>query len=164
MDDEYVPAPPPSRGIYSAELITLYGVKLNKKENHAEFEVGQNDGSGLRVQLYRNKTECDNSQYSVVLGYGYAFDGHCYRFDSLRVFIVNEDAEPAVGCGFDSDPAKPAYHMWRVRSSADLLEITLGLGDAKMLLLDANLPGKRAPTSYAIHMSMAHRGGRLTRE
>lgn len=158
MDSEYVPAPPP-KGIYSADLITLYGVKLNAKENFAEFETGQFDGSGLRVGLFRNKTECDFNQYSVVLGYGYAFDGHCYRFDSLRVFIVNEDPEPADGCGFDAP-----YLMWRIRSSAELLEITLGFGDARTQILDANLPGKRSPTSYAIHMNTAHRGGRLTRE
>ena len=31
-------------------------------------------------------------------------------------------------------------------------------------LLDANLPGKRAPNTYDNDMQMAHRGGRLTRD
>lgn len=164
MDDDYVPAPP-KEGIYFSDAVVLYGVKLNSTKNYAEFEMGQNDGSGLRVQLYRNKVICDKDQYSVVLGHGYSFDGHCYRFDSLRVFTVNEDAEPAIGCGFDNkDPNKPVYHMWRLLASTELLEISLNFGDAKALILDANLPGRKSPTSYAINMFMAHRGGCLTRE
>jgi hypothetical protein len=166
MVDVSVPAPE-RPGMYFADIVMLYGVKLNSRTPYGVFDAGENGYVSLQAQLYRGLKKQEVDDYSIVLGYGYSFDGHCYRLDSHRVFIVKgPPAEDAVGCGFDeiSPTSKGTYQMWRVRTSDELLEITLNYGDAKKLILDANLPGRRSPSSYAITASLAHRDGRLNRE
>lgn len=172
MADAHIPAP--ATGIYQADSLILYGVKLNSRDDYGRFDVGEGANSELRLQLYTGafgqpKVGQTKDEYSIVLAYGYAFDGHCYRFDSNRIFfITGPGGEPAVGCGFDppadAKPSDPSYRMWRIRASTELLEIASNFGDAKALILDANLPGKRSPTSYAITQAMAHRDGRLSRD
>ena len=54
--------------------------------------------------------------------------------------------------------------MWRIRAATELLELATTYDTAQALILDANLPGRRAPNTYSVTMQMAHRGGRLTRE
>ena len=65
---------------------------------------------------------------SIVLAYGYAFEGHCYRFDKARIFVTDAPEEDPIGCGFDlepgpNDPAEhrpippQAYRMWRIRAA-----------------------------------------------
>ena len=165
MVDETVPAPP-NKPIYYPDSIILYGVKLNSHTDHATFHLGKGHKIGLRVQLFDGDQAQSNMKHSIILAYGYAFEGHCYRFDTTRIFIVTSSFDyEAVGCGFDAPPNPPdSYKMWYIQSSDELLEISSSFSDAKTLILDANLPGKRSPTSYAINMSMAHRGGRLTHD
>lgn len=166
MVDVSVPAPE-KPGMYFPGMVILYGVKLNSMKDYGEFDAGENGNAALQMQLYRGGKAQEAKDYSIVLGYGYSFEGHCYRLDSNRVFIVKGPlAEDAVGCGFGELPAtaKGKYQMWRVRSSEELLEIVLNYGDVKKLILDANLPGRRSPSSYAITASLAHRDGRLSRE
>jgi len=166
MVDVSVPAPA-KPGIHFSDTVILYGVKLNTGTDYGEFDAGENGSAALQLQLYRSSTIQRENQYSIVLGYAYAFEGHCYRLDTNRVFIIKgPKPEDAVGCGFDDLPisTKGKYQMWRVRSSEELLEIVLNYGDVKKLILDANLPGKRSPSSYAITASLAHRDGRLNRE
>ncbi|WP_025661765.1 hypothetical protein [Rhizobium sp. IBUN] len=154
-----IPAPATER--YVADALILYGVKLNERNGFASFDIGEDDDSTVRLQLFQGKTECTADQYSVVLAYGYAFEGHCYRFDTNRVFLIRKEApKEAVGCGFEG----LGYKMWRIRSSTELLELATNFGDARSLILDANLPGKRSPSSYAITLRMAHRDGRLNRD
>lgn len=170
--EEHVPAPA-ATGLYFPDALILYGVKLNSEADYGRLSVGQT-GAQLRFQLYAINSNATydplgRALYSIVLAYGYAFDGHCYRLDSNRIFIVTGPAdEDPIGCGFDFQPpvagSHTGYRMWRIRSSTQLLEIATDFGDAKTLILDANLPGKRSPTSYAITMAMAHRNGRLTRD
>jgi len=168
MVDVNIPAPGRA-GLYFSDMVVLYGVKLNATTSYAEFDAGENGNAALQLQLFRSGLPQGEKQYSIVLGYGYAFEGHCYRLDTNRVFIVKgARPEDAVGCGFEnsattgSSPAK--YHMWRIRALEELLELSLNYGDVKKLILDANLPGKRSPSSYAITASLAHRDGRLNRE
>lgn len=166
MVDVSVPAPA-RPGMYFPDLVILYGVKLNAKTPYGEFDAGENGHAALRMQLYRGGREQDVHDYSIVLAYGYSFEGHCYRLDTNRVFLVKgPSAEDAAGCGFDNLPpaANGKYQMWRVRSNEELLEIAVNYGDVKKLILDANLPGRRSPSSYAITASLAHRDGRLNRE
>ncbi|ASP77042.1 hypothetical protein [Sinorhizobium meliloti] len=173
MVDVSVPAPARS-GMYQADSLILYGVKLNEAEDFGEFDAGENGNASIQLQLYRGGELQDRRLYSVVLAYGYAFEGRCYRLDTNRVFIIKSSSEEdAVGCGFDIAPAAggpapvnpaPSYKMWRIRSSEELLEIALNYAEAKTLILDANLPGKRSPNSYAITMALAHRDGRLSRD
>ncbi|HEV7318503.1 MAG TPA: hypothetical protein VGO04_07835 [Ensifer sp.] len=163
--EQHLPAPAET-GLYFPDALILYGVKLNSNDDYGKLSVGQ-PGVELRFQLFAGSDPLTNGQFSVVLAYGYAFDGHCYRLDSNRMFIVAgvEDQDP-IGCGFDAQPtgSSNGYRMWRIQSSTQILEITTSVSDAKTLILDANLPGKKSPTSYAITQSMAHRNGRLARD
>ncbi len=174
MDYEFVPAPA-DEGIYYPDALILYGVKLNSVADYANFGVGW-PNLELHAQLFQPNwpvtvppTPVTRASYSVALTYGYSFEGHCYRLDSQRAFIiVGADDEDPIGCGYDDLMAPPppllGYRMWRIRSSTELLEITVNFADAKTLILDANLPGKRSPNSYAIHLNTAHRNGRIMRD
>ncbi|MBX4868202.1 hypothetical protein HJA85_14715 [Rhizobium bangladeshense] len=158
MADDSVPAPSPSGYPYVAGQIILYGIDLNDDNQVATLDVGLPGRTALLLRL-GGPTKITGS---TVLAYGYAFDGHCYRFDSIRIFIVTgPNAEAAVGCGFDRIPG---YQMWRIGSAEQILEISTALGDAKTLILDSQLPGKRSPSSYAITLRMAHRNGRLSND
>ncbi|MEB3044194.1 hypothetical protein [Rhizobium mulingense] len=158
MTDDSVPAPSPSGYPYVAGQIILYGVDLNDANQVATLDVGLPGQTALQIQL-GGPTKITGS---TVLAYGYAFDGHCYRFDSIRIFILTgPNPEPPVGCGFDQ---VPGYQMWRIGSAEQILEISTNLGDAKTLILDSQLPGKRSPSSYAITLRMAHRNGRLSND
>jgi len=155
MVDVSVPAPD-NTGVYFPDTVILYGVKLNTPNAFGVFDAGNT--ATLRMQLFSSGEP--DKLYSIALGYAYAFEEHCYRLDTKRIFIVSRaKAEDAVGCGFE-----PPYKMWRLRSNEELLEITMNYGDVKKLILDANLPGRRSPSSYAITASLAHRDGRLNRD
>ncbi|MTH78105.1 hypothetical protein [Paracoccus aestuariivivens] len=168
MTDVTVPAPQ-QQGTYFPDMVILYGVKLNTNTSYGAFDAGDNGKSVLRMQLFHSNKEESEGNYSIVLGYGYAFEGNCYRMDANRFFIVKDTkAEAAVGCGFDlagsSGSTTSKFSMWRIRSSEKLLEIGVNAGDFKSLVLDGNVPGKRSPASYAITASLAHRDGRFSRE
>jgi hypothetical protein len=152
MTDDSVPAP--SGPHYVADEIILYGVDLNDAGGIAHLEVGMAGTTELQIRLRSGMIIG-----STVLAYGYAFEGHCYRLDSTRIFIVTgPNAEPAVGCGFDTCLG---YKMWRITASEQILEVSTAFSDARSLILDSQLPGKRSPSSYAITLRMAHRNGRL---
>lgn len=176
MSDNCGDVPAPARsGIYFPDEIIIYGVKLNRLHDYSTFFAGTD--YELRVQLV-DTAPMTSSQYSMALAYGYAFEGHCYRFDKTRAFIITDSAdEDPVGCGFDLEPrpaeavatgspanAAPIYRMWRIRAATQLLELATTYDTAQALVLDANLPGRRSPNTYSINLQMAHRGGRLTRE
>ncbi|MFS8146358.1 hypothetical protein ATY78_04945 [Rhizobium sp. R635] len=155
MADDSVPAPSLPGLPYVAGQIILYGIDLNDAKGLTRLDVGLASKAELQIKLGGPA----HITGSTVLAYGYAFDGHCYRFDSNRIFIVTgPNAEPAEGCGFDK---ALGYKMWRISSAEQILEISTALGDAKTLILDSQLPGKRSPNSYAITLRMAHRNGRL---
>ena len=82
--------------------------------------------------------------------------------------------EPAIGCGYEafqgldnaSDKLTPyaseRWRMWLVDRLDRVVEFSIDQGFFEELILEANKPGKRSPSTYAAHMQMAHRGGRLT--
>ncbi|PCK80912.1 hypothetical protein [Rhizobium sophoriradicis] len=155
MTYESVPAPSGRR--YKADEIILYGIDLNDANSVAHLEVGLVGKAELQIKL----ASSGGVTGSTVLAYGYAFEGHCYRLDSTRIFIITgPNAEDAKGCGFDG----LGYKMWRITASEQILEISTAFGDARTLILDSQLPGKRSPSSYAITLRMAHRNGRLNNE
>ncbi|MBB3298703.1 MULTISPECIES: hypothetical protein [Rhizobium] len=158
MIDDSVPAPSLPGLPYVAGQIILYGVDLNDTNRITHLDVGMAGKAELQIKLASGV----GITGSTVLAYGYAFEGHCYRLDSNRIFVVTgPHAEPAAGCGFD--PAL-GYKMWRLTASTQILEISTAFGDARTLILDAQLPGKRSPSSYAITLRMAHRNGRLSND
>jgi hypothetical protein len=162
MSDDCCNVPAPAQwSTHFPDEIILYGVRLNRGRNYASFYAGY--GQELRVEMFGSAGES-----FVVLAYGYAYEGHCYRFDKARVFVVRDPhEEDPIGCGFDIERrlGQPAvYRMWRIRAATQLLELTTNFDTARALILEANLPGRRAPSTYSITMQMAHRGGRLTRD
>ncbi|KAF5881980.1 MULTISPECIES: hypothetical protein [Rhizobium] len=156
MIDDNIPAPPKSQ--YIPDEIVLYGIRLNKTMEHARFDVGLGKKAEVHLSLFSEK----GITASIVLAYAYGFDGHCYRLDSNRIFLVTGNGpEEAKGGGFDGSKD---VKMWRIKASTQILEITMNFGDARNVILDAQLPGKRSPNSYAITLRMAHRDGRFSRD
>jgi hypothetical protein len=153
--------PDPGSKIFAPDEIIIYGVSLR------EGATGKAQGellfkSNWRVMLSPRSVPA-GTDFQIVAAYGYAYQGHCYRFDRPRVlmFSSNEIApmEPAVGCGFN---ISPQYQMWRVPADKDVMELTAQIDTFRSLVLEANLPGRRPPNTYASEMMLAHRGGRLT--
>ncbi|WP_049732983.1 hypothetical protein [Rhizobium ecuadorense] len=156
MTDDSVPAPSGPR--YIADEIILYGIDLNDANGVAHLNVGMAGRAELQTRL----SSAVGITGSTVLAYGYAFEGHCYRLDSNRIFVVTGPiAEPAIGCCFE---ASMGYRMWRLTAASQILEISTNFADARALILDAQLPGKRSPSSYAITLRTAHRNGRLSND
>jgi hypothetical protein len=189
-----VPAPSSDYNYVPDEII-LYGVRLNhgRADGYINIEEnprflarvpGPNDAGflgalTLRLSLFRgNGPPLDDEHVVIAAIYGYAYEGHCYRFDKPRVFLFEHekirdndgtllDDENAQGCGFGGfEPSTgrdvPSYKMWRIRAQTNLLELNTAKDDASALILENNLPGRRAPNTYEGNMRLAHRGGRLT--
>jgi hypothetical protein len=51
--------------------------------------------------------------------------------------------------------------MWRLKAKTPLMELSASLDTAETLILEANMPGKRAPNTYESRMELGHRSGRL---
>ena len=161
MTSNDIPAPAQGSSFVPNEII-LYGIRLN-----GGADPGSINGPGermLRLTLVgADNKEIGKDKAVIAALYGYAFEGHCYRVDRPRIIVFEHAApvgEPAIGCGFEQLPS--SYAMWRIRRDTKVLELTAGADDAEALILQANLPGRRAPNTYDGHMRLAHRGGRLT--
>ena len=170
MADATIPAPPSKN--YVPDEITLYGVELSKKVSggiaglisigkHADQEIK------LSIGLSKEHGTATSEDYTIATIYGYAYEGHCYRMDkpSILVFLHEGSQAPASGCGFDAREQtkdESVYSMWRLRSPQEILQLEVTVGTLQTVVLDANLPGRRGPSTYAAHMQLAHRGGRLT--
>lgn len=122
------------------------------------------------IDSRRRRREGGPTDFVVLAAYGYAFEGHCYRFDKPRLigFATHGDKERVkgpLGCGFDLPaPGNPEawYQGWRLRSGQRVIEMGMTVGLVQDVILDANRPGRRPPNTYAGEMQLAHRGGRLT--
>ncbi|WP_262299663.1 hypothetical protein [Microvirga sesbaniae] len=156
---------------FAAEEVVLYGVKLNAiaGENFALLPLSPDLRLILSVGNIDHAADRDLGPGEVAIAaiYGYAYEGHCYRFDKTRLFVFTSDpyrggagglGMEAVGCGFDT---VPGYTMWRIRSLDTLIELNPNFGSVEKLILEANSPGRRAPNTYNSTMQMAHRSGRL---
>jgi hypothetical protein len=152
----------------------IYSYTWGQQEDDEEPHVSQEGGEEpefhlegffklLRQTLERAKPV--RRQFAAI--YGYAYEGSCYRLDKPKILVFKPQGKkkktvPAVGCGFDGKDLN--YSMWRVRASDTLVEMTINADTFQALILEQNLPGKRAPNTYAATMisgGMAHRGGRL---
>ncbi|WP_353646875.1 hypothetical protein [Mesorhizobium sp. WSM2239] len=156
MSYEDIPAPP-NIDNFRADHITVYGVKLNEYEDEPLLPLSSLSKLWLAIKVVDDKGTKDKEFITIAVAYGYAFEGHCYRMDRPKLLVFeHEDDKPASGCGFGGD-----YRMWRIRSKTELLEIALSFDLAEKLILEANLPGNRAPNTYGNNMQLAHRSGRI---
>jgi hypothetical protein len=173
-DDVPVPG---STDRFAPDEIILYGVKLNALTPYARLDMTQHvdfrppaEAIVLQLQLLSNIggdfEVLDGTEVVIAAVYGYAFEGHCFRPDKTRIYAFHYDGLdlPALGCGFDEVSATVSnrYQMWRLKMRAPLMELSAMVDSAESLLLEANLPGKRAPNTYESRMQLSHRGGRLT--
>jgi len=151
--------------------ILVYGLKLNAAvptpQDYGKIDFGEwIPPLVLKLFVEKNSTQLSYNQVAIAAAYGYAFEGHCYRFDRFKVLVFEYTGVGLVpvGCGFDP-PANPPpvyrrYSMWNIRGDTRILELTMNVGDARSIVLEANLPGKRAPNTYSA-LALAHRGGKL---
>lgn len=108
---------------------------------------------------------------------GYSFEGHCYDLPKPKVMLIPAlpHMVPADDCGYDLKNAPTAYNqgqtpkdwdnkyrVWIVDKLDECVEVEVNQGFVEQIVLEANLPGKRAPNMYAGRMMMGHRGGRLS--
>jgi hypothetical protein len=170
--------------LYGMDLVTPYGAGSDLGFARIEPEMKETDQKWDIYLLGANRIEdppvatknpigldllrqaIENSQPRTFAAvYGYAYEGSCYRLDKpkILVFKSRDGAKPAKGCGYEG--ADLQYSMWRVRASDMLVEMTVNSDTFQKLILEQNLPGRRAPNTYAATMiqggGVAHRGGRL---
>lgn len=101
---------------------------------------------------------------TMALIYAYGYEGHSYRLAKPRIMIVNGRGEPYEATQ-EKDPPEPLtgqLYMWRLSKHDQTISIEVESGDLEKLVLEANQPGNRAVNSYAAHMQMSHRGGKLS--
>jgi hypothetical protein len=136
--------PSPSDVNFSPGELTLYGVPLKKIILDLPQLAGQHE-----ITL----------PSMAIAAYGYAYEGHCYRFDKTKIMVfAGDEGKPANGgCGFGAD-----YKMWRLQPTARIVELSTLAGTVQEVILDAGLPGRRSPATYRGDMQLVHRGGRLT--
>ena len=169
--------PDPPAGEYYSDEIILYGVRLDLSDRvKVQLPFWE---TRLILSITKKGEDGDVSAgLPVVVAYGYAFEGACYRFDRPRVLIVkgtsSADGEPARGCGFGGfgstttagEPpvttTEGGYRMWRIRKADSVVDMTIAMGSAEDLVLEPNLPGNRAPNTYGNAMAVGHRGKKLT--
>ena len=163
MSSSDVPAPQ-SPLTYEPDQIILYGVNLegeNAQTREAVIPFGRYFVAVQMREVNNRGEEVLVSRDGVAMAvvYGFAYEGACYRYDRPRLMIFEYKGPglPASGCGF----AEP-YTMWRISEKKQILELNTRMDLAEMLVLDANLPGNRAPNTYGNKARLAHRSGRLT--
>jgi len=161
-DCECVPDPGNQR--FALDEILIYGVDLKNLQGTAELVVkGDTPQNQWAVTLVPNAMP--GMTLEIVAAYGYAFEGHCYRFDRPRILVFKREsaAASARGCGFNVPGNPPSeYRMWRVSAGSNVMEMAAQNDTFRKVVLEANLPGRRPPNTYASEMMLAHRGGRLT--
>jgi len=94
---------------------------------------------------------------------GYAYEGHTYDLPKPKVMILPTLPEPRIppdDSEFDKKEAE-GYAVWIVDKLDDCAEFDVSQGFIEQIVLEANLPGKRAPTMYAGRMMLGHRSGKM---
>jgi hypothetical protein len=166
-------------GTYNASQVRLYGIhaKLTAKLplNLGELKIVSSSDEGTEKSVEIDNVLNINSRSdepvlvispgtkrSIGIIYGYAFEGHCYDLPKPMIMLIPVDPErtvPGKDCDYDG---RPGYSVWVVDKldQCDVIEVNSGF--IEQLVLDANMPGKRSPSTYRAHMQLAHRSGRMT--
>lgn len=101
---------------------------------------------------------------TIALIYAYGYEGHTYRLAKPRIMIVHGAGRPYQATR-EKDPSPSLtgkLFMWRLSKHHQTISIEVESGELEKLVLEANQPGNRAVNSYAAHMQMSHRGGKLS--
>lgn len=95
---------------------------------------------------------------------GYAYEGHTYDLPKPKIMILPVRPEariPGDDSGYDAKQDEN-YAVWLVDKLDECAEFEMNQGFVEQLVLDANLPGKRAPNMYVGRMMLGHRSGKLS--
>jgi hypothetical protein len=95
---------------------------------------------------------------------GYSYEGHTYDLPKPKIMIIPTAPEaviPLDDSGYEKKQSE-GYAVWLVDKLDECLEFEMNQGFVEQLILEANLPGKRAPNMYAGKMMTGHRGGKLS--
>lgn len=130
----------------AAELASLIGIGTEKSEQLVWLLSAASGGP--------NRLEAG-------IIFAYAYEGHCYDLPKPKVMLIPAKSKKAEDddCGFDK---KKEYQVWVVDKLESCIEIEVSQGFVEQLVLSANMPGNRSPSTYRATMAMSHRSGRLT--
>jgi hypothetical protein len=95
---------------------------------------------------------------------GYAYEGHTYDLPKPKIMILPVRPEvriPDDDSGYDAKKDEN-YAVWLVDKLDECAEFEMNQGFVEQLVLDANLPGRRAPNMYVGRMMLGHRSGKLS--
>lgn len=166
-------------GAYNATQVRLYGLEAppllgnNANPDLKSFFNGlKTDAStdlsgyqGLVMKLDEGGSifiVTDGTSVSSGIIYAYAYEGHCYDLPKPKIMFLPVVATtlPPDDCKFDrKTPA--GYKVWIVDKLSKCVEVEANRGTIDELVLEANLPGKRSPSTYRATAMVAHRSGRL---
>jgi hypothetical protein len=118
----------------------------------------------ISATITRQQAVASNKIITCGIIVGYSYEGHTYDLPKPKIMIIPTLPEariPQDDSGFDAKESE-GYAVWLVDKLDECVEFELNQGFVEQLILDANLPGKRAPNMYAGRMMMGHRSGRLS--
>lgn len=142
---------------YDPSEIILVGMNISGigTPNAADVKIdteGSNHYSRIALQLWHTPN-CE-----LALINAYIYEGRKYELPKPKIMVVSGKGEELPG---NYVPNNRPLKFWRMSKLARTAEVTVEEGLLETLILEANLPGRRSPNSYAANMQMAHRSGRL---
>lgn len=150
----------------SAEFVTLVEER-QKAMLYASFisiEMKKLGTVIMTATMTRQLAERTGGKISCGVIVGYAYEGHTYDLPKPKIMILPVQPEakiPEDDSGYD-DKENEGYAVWLVDKLDECAEFEMTQGFIEQLVLDANLPGKRAPNMYVGRMMLGHRGGKLS--
>jgi len=148
----------------------LYVAEGDKKElGKAHMEVRSDYAKMLKLEVEPKtdegaETQAMGASPTLALIYAYGYEGHTYRLSKPRIMIVHGWGKPYEATR-DKDPSPNLtgrLYMWKLSKHHQTISIEVESGDLEHLVLDANQPGQRSVNSYAAHMQVSHRGGKIS--
>lgn len=167
---------------YDPSEVIMIGVHMNPTPNNRPKSISRPDlekicSGNIKVKSdltdlltltakskdEENKTDGTDDCPTVALIYAYAYEGNTYRLAKPRIMIVK-----GIGARLDGTKEIPpevvagVLYTWSMSKHDTTVSIEVESGSLETLVLNANQPGNRAVNSYAAHMQMSHRGGKLS--
>ncbi|WP_029065909.1 hypothetical protein [Labrenzia sp. DG1229] len=142
---------------YDPSEIVLVGMNISGINSPRAADVkidteGSNSFSRISLQLM-STPNCE-----IALIKAYIYEGKQYDLPKPKIMVVSGEGQELPG---NYVPNSRPLKFWRMNKLARTAEVSVEEGLLETLILEANLPGRRSPNSYAANMQMAHRSGRL---
>jgi hypothetical protein len=146
-------------GKYSSSMVRLYGLPVDTKGKVMNL-------GGLQIEVTSGPFTCrrqgdPKAKLEAAIIFAYAYQGHCYELPKPKGMLLEAAGQNIQDgdCGYG---APTGYKVWVVDKLHRGIEVEISEGEVEELVLEANRPGKRSPTTYRAAMQVAHRSGRLT--